>query len=56
MTPSLALSHDAIFLVWQLQEKYRAVNRRLYMAFMDLVKHLTVSLEGYLVGPEKARC
>ena len=27
---------DAIFVVWQLQKKYLAVNKRLYMAFMDL--------------------
>ena len=29
---------DAIFVVQQLQEKYLAVNKRLYMAFMDLEK------------------
>ena len=29
---------DAIFVVLQLQEKYLAVNKRLYMAFMDLEK------------------
>ena len=29
---------DAIFLVRQLQEKYLAVNKRLYMAFLDLEK------------------
>ena len=29
---------DAIFLVGQLQEKYLAVNKRLYMAFVDLEK------------------
>ena len=30
---------DAIFVVWQqLQEKYLAVNKRLYMAFVDLEK------------------
>ena len=29
---------DAIFMVWQLQERYLAVNKRLYMAFMDLEK------------------
>ena len=39
---------DAIFVVQQLQEKYLAVNKRLYMAFVDL----EIS-EGYLVGPEK---
>ena len=29
---------DAIFVVGQLQEKYLAVNKRLYMAFVDLEK------------------
>ena len=29
---------DAIFLVQQLQEKYLAANKRLYMAFVDLAK------------------
>ena len=29
---------DSIFVVWQLQEKYPAVNKRLYMAFVDLEK------------------
>ena len=29
---------DAIFVVQQLQEKYLAVNKRLYMGFMDLEK------------------
>ena len=29
---------DAIFVVQQLQEKYLAVNKRLYMAFVDLEK------------------
>ena len=29
---------DAIFVVWQLQEKYLAVNKMLYMAFVDLEK------------------
>ena len=29
---------DAIFVVQQLQEKYLAVNMRLYMAFVDLAK------------------
>ena len=32
---------DAIFVVRQLQEKYLAANKRLYMAFVDLRKHLT---------------
>ena len=46
---------DAIFVVRQLQEKYLAVNKRLYMPFVDLEKAPCPS-EGYLVGPEKARC
>ena len=29
---------DAVFVVRQLQEKYLAANRRLYMAFVDLEK------------------
>ena len=29
---------DAIFVVRQLQEKYLAANKRLYMAFVDLEK------------------
>ena len=29
---------DAIFVVGQMQEKYLAVNKRLYMAFVDLEK------------------
>ena len=44
---------DAIFVVRQLQEKYLAVNKTLYMAFVDLDNHLTVSL-GRL--SEKAMC
>ena len=32
---------DAIFVVRQLQEKYLAANNRLYMAFVDLEKHLS---------------
>ena len=48
---------DAIFVVQQLQEKYRAVNKRLYMALMDLEKAFDcVPRRGYLVGTEKARC
>ena len=31
---------DAIFVIRQLQEKYLAANKRLYMAFVDLEKHL----------------
>ena len=40
---------DAIFVVWQLQEKYQVVNRRLYMAFVDLVKRLMWSLTHWKV-------
>ena len=29
---------DAIFVVWQLQEKHIAAKKRLYMAFVDLEK------------------
>ena len=29
---------DAVFIVRQLQEKYLAANKRLYMAFVDLEK------------------
>ena len=36
---------DAIFVVRQLQEKYLAANKRLYMAFV-----------GHLVGAEKTWC
>ena len=31
---------DAVFVVRQLQEKYLAANKRLYMAFVDLKKRL----------------
>ena len=41
---------DVIFVVRQLQEKYLAANKRLYMAFVDLEK------EGHLVGAEKMWC
>ena len=48
---------DAIFVVWQLQKKYLAVNKMLCMAFVDLEKAFdNASSEGYLVGLEKARC
>ena len=36
---------DAIFVVQQLQEKYLIVNKQLYMAFEDLEKAVTKSLE-----------
>ena len=41
MTPSLASSQaeaQKIFVVRQLQKKYLAANKRLYMAFVDLEK------------------
>ena len=45
---------DAIFVVRQLQEKYQAANKRLYMTFVDLEKALWLSAsEGHLVGAEK---
>ena len=45
---------DAIFVVRQLQEKYSAVNKRLYMAFIDLEKAFDrVRMEGFPVVPEK---
>ena len=37
LSPAAAGPH-AIFVVRQLQEKYLAVNKRLYMAFVDLEK------------------
>ena len=48
---------DAIFVVRQLQEKYLAANKRLYMAFIDLEKAFDrVSRKGHLVGAEKTWC
>ena len=44
---------DAIFVVRQLQEKYLAANKRLYMANVDLEK---VFNRGHLVGAEKTWC
>ena len=44
MTPSIVPGRgtpgtaDASFVVWQLQEVYLAVNKMLYMAFVDLEK------------------
>ena len=43
---------DAIFVVRQLQEKYLAANKRLYMAFVDLES----APEDHLVGVEKTWC
>ena len=40
---------DAIFVVLQLQEKYLAVKKRLYMAFLDLEKAFDRAL-GSLSG------
>ena len=39
-TPPRRGTTDAIFVVRQLKEKYLAVNKRLYMAFVDLEKAL----------------
>ena len=47
---------DAIFVVRQLQEKYLATNKRLYMAFIDLEKAFVSASEGHLVGAEKTWC
>ena len=44
-------STDAIFVVRQLQEKYLAANKRLYMAFV-----WSSTSEGHLVGAEKTWC
>ena len=45
---------DAIFVIRQLQEKYLAANKRLYMAFIDLEK--AFAREGHLVGTEETWC
>ena len=48
---------DAIFVIRQLQEKYLAANKRLYMAFVDLEKAFDKSAqEGHLVGTEETWC
>jgi len=36
---------DAIFTVWQMQEKYGCKGKKLYFAFVDLEKHLIKYLE-----------
>ena len=46
---------DAIFVVRQLQEKYLAVNKRLYGLRGPRESIWPCPSEGYLVGPEKAR-
>ena len=51
------VTKDAIFVVKQLQEKYLAANKRLYMAFVDLEKAFDRSTsEGHLVAAEKTWC
>ena len=47
---------DAIFVVRQLQEKYLAANKRLYMAFVDLEKAFESTSKGHLVGAKKTWC
>ena len=48
---------DAIFVVRQLQEKYLAANKRLYMAFVDLEKAFDRGPQKViLVGAEKTWC
>ena len=47
---------DAIFVIRQLQEKYLAANKRLYMAFVDLEKALTECLVRSSGGAEKTWC
>ena len=47
---------DAIFVVRQLQVKYLAANKRLYMAFVDLEKEFDRASKGHLVGAEKTWC
>ena len=42
---------DAIFVVRQLQEKYLAVNKRLYMVFLA---YDPCPWEGYLEGPRES--
>ena len=48
---------NAIFVVRELQEKYLAANKRLYMISVDLEKAFDGSAsEGHLVGAEKTWC
>jgi len=41
---------DAIFTVWQMQEKYGCKRKKLYFAFVDLEKHLIEYPERSLDG------
>ena len=45
---------DAIFIVRQLQEKYLAKNRDLWIAFIDLEK--AFAKNGDMVGASEVRC
>ena len=56
LTSSQAGTTGAIFVVRQLQVKYLAANKRLYMALVDLEKAFDESSEGHLVGAEKTWC
>jgi len=38
---------DAIFTVWQMQEKYVCKGQKLYFAFVDLEKHMVEYLDGH---------
>ena len=44
---------QSLDMVRQLQEKYLAANKRLYMAFVDLEKASDCASEGHLVGLRK---
>ena len=47
---------DAIFIVRQLQEKYLAKNRDLWMAFIDLENAFDSAKNGDMVGASEVGC